>query len=47
MNTASFGRSLMKNPFTFMAVEPRKIFKIGGTNENRSFKETENNKHIF
>ncbi len=27
MNTASFGRSLLENPFTFMAVEPRKILK--------------------
>lgn len=47
MNTASFGRSLSENPFTFAAVEPRIIFKIGGIYEIRYFKEAENDKHIF
>lgn len=47
MNTASFGRSLLENPFTFTAVEPRKILKTGGIYEIRYFKEAENDKHIF
>ena len=47
MNTASFGRSLSDNPFIFTAVEPRKNFKIGGSYENRSFQEAENDKHLF
>lgn len=47
MNTVSFGRSLSKNPSTFAAVEPKKVFKSGGIYENRSFQEAENDKHLF
>lgn len=47
MNTASFGPSPMENSSTFMAVEPRENFKIGGIYENRSFQKTKGNKHLF
>ena len=47
MSTASFGPSPMENPSAFTAVEPTKLHKNGGIYENRSFQETENDKHLF